>query len=431
MQPTQQLTEQLVRWRRDFHAYPELAFCEYRTAARVCDVLSALPGCRIRVGREVMDPAARMGVPPPADLAAARTEALALGANPRWVERMGDGLTGVTAEWEFARPGPTVVFRVDMDALPVAESTESAHRPLSEGFASRHPGRMHACGHDGHTAIGLGLATRIARQAAQLAGRLRIIFQPAEEGCCGAASMTAAGVVADADWFIAMHLGTAATEAGLVACAATGWLATTKLDVTLHGVAAHAGLNPQAGRNALLAAATIATQLHALPRHGAGESRVNVGVLQAGTGRNIIADRAELKLEVRGATTAINSDMAAAARRVIEGAAAMHGVRAEVRLAGAAQGAACDPELMAVVRAAAESLPETRRIVDSLATPGSEDATFFMNAVQARGGKATYLLVGSPLAAGHHHPRFDFDEAALTHAVALHGAIATRLLQPA
>lgn len=431
MQPTPQLTEQLVRWRRDFHAHPELGFCEYRTAARVCDLLAALPGCRIRAGREVMDPAARMNVPPPDDLATARREALATGANPRWIERLGDGLTGVTAEWEFARPGPTVVFRVDMDALPVTESADPAHRPAREGFASRYPGRMHACGHDGHTAIGLGLAILAAEHAAQLAGRLRIIFQPAEEGCCGAASMTAAGVVADANWFIATHLGTAATDNGLVACGTTGWLATTKLDVTLHGVAAHAGLNPHEGRNALLAAATIATQLHALPRHGAGESRVNVGVLRAGTGRNIIADHAELKLEVRGATSAINHDMTIAARRVIEAAAALHGVRAEISLAGAAEGASCDPELKAVVCTAAGSLPGTTRVVDSLVTPGSEDATFFMNAVQARGGKATYLLVGSPLAAGHHHPSFDFDEAALPHAVALLGAIATRLLQPA
>ena len=425
------LSEQLVRWRRDFHAYPELGFCEYRTAAKVCGVLAGLSGCAVRLGREVMDPAARAGVPTAEEIAVARAEALDLGADPAWVDRMGDGLTGVVAEWTYSRPGPTVVFRVDMDALPVTESSATGHRPAAEGFASRHPGRMHACGHDGHTAIGLGLATLAAQQGANWGGRLRIIFQPAEEGCRGAPAMVAAGVVRDADYFIAGHIGTAATETGLVSCGTHGWLATTKLDVVLHGVAAHAGLAPQGGRNALLAAATLVLQLHALPRHGAGDTRVNVGILHAGTSRNIIADRAELKLEVRGATTAINEYMTTEARRVIAATAEMHGVRAEVLLAGRAEGAACDAMCKAVVRAAAESLPGTTRAVDSLDTCGSEDATFFINAVQRRGGAATYLLVGTPLAAGHHQPAFDFDEAALTHAVALHAAIADRLLRAA
>jgi aminobenzoyl-glutamate utilization protein A len=423
------LSQQLVHWRRDFHAHPELGFCEYRTAAKVCAVLSALPGCTVRTGRDVMDAAARSGVPPIGEIAVARAEALALGADPAWIGRMGDGLTGVVAEWTFSRPGPTVVFRVDMDALPVTESASPDHRPAREGFASKHAGRMHACGHDGHTAIGLGLATLVAAQGARWGGRLRILFQPAEEGCRGAPAMVAAGTVKDADYFIASHLGTAAKESGLVSCGVHGWLATTKLDVVLHGVAAHAGLAPHEGRNALLAAATLVLQLHALPRHGAGVSRVNVGVLHAGTGRNIIADRAELKLEVRGATTAINDFMTAEARRVIAAVAELHGVRAEVTVAGVAQGATCDAKLRAVVRAAASGLSATRRVVDLLESTGSEDATFFINAVQERGGSATYLLVGTPLAAGHHQSDFDFDEAALSHAVALHAGIADRLLR--
>lgn len=424
------LSEQLVRWRRDFHAHPELGFCEYRTAAKVCGVLESLPGCAVRVGRETMDPAARAGLPSAAEMAAARAEALALGADPKWVARMDEGLTGVVAEWTFARPGPTVVFRADMDALPVTESSAATHRPACEGFASRHLGRMHACGHDGNTAVALGLATMVAQRRADWGGRLRIIFQPAEEGCRGGPSMIAAGVVRDADYFIASHLGTSAKESGLVSCSVRGWLATTKLDVVLHGKAAHAGLAPQDGRNALLAAATIVVQLHALPRHAGGDSRVNVGVLKAGTGRNIIADRAELKLEVRGATTEINDFMESEARRIIAAAAEMHGVRAEISVAGAAQGAACDAKLPPVVRAAALEVPATRRVVDMLDTSGSEDATFFINAVQARGGSATYVLVGTPLAAGHHEPDFDFDEASLTHAVALHTGIADRLLRP-
>jgi aminobenzoyl-glutamate utilization protein A len=424
------LPPQLVQWRRDFHAHPELGFLEYRTAARVCDVLSALPGCTVRLGAAAMSADARMGVPSPETCAHARAEALAAAANPKWVDAMGDGLTGVIAEWTFPRPGPTVAFRVDMDALPVCETDAATHPPRRDGFNSRRNGRMHACGHDGHTAIGLGLASIVARRAAQenWGGRLRILFQPAEEGCGGAAPMVAAGAVDEVDYFIAGHLGISAAETGLVSCGTHGFLATTKMDVTLRGVAAHAGFKPHEGRNALLAAASLTLQLHAITRHGAGDSRVNVGLLHAGTGRNIIADRAELALEVRGITTGINAFMTAEARRIIEATALAHGVTAEMRIVGTAEGAGCDPELKAVVRAAAESLPQTRRVVDSLELAASEDASVFMNAVQARGGKATYLLIGTALAAGHHHPAFDIDEAALVHGVELYAAIASRLL---
>ena len=144
----------------------------------------------------------------------------------------------------------------------------------------------------------------------------------------------------------------------------------------------------------------------------------------------MIADQAELALEVRGTTTEINDFMTAEARRIIEATAHAHGVTAEIAIVGAAQSGRCDPELKRIVREAAESLPQTRKVVDSLTMAGSEDATFFMNAVQARGGKATYLLIGSALAAGHHNPAFDFDERSLQHGVELYAAIASRLLGP-
>ncbi len=422
------LGPQLIAWRRDFHAHPELGFREFRTAARLCDILDGLPGCSLRVGPEVMAESARMGAPSPEESAAARAEAITAGANPKWVHAMGDGLTGIVADWSFPRPGPTLAFRVDMDALPVTETTAASHLPARDGFISRRPGRMHACGHDGHTAIGLGFAHLVASRSAKWGGRLRLIFQPAEEGCGGAAAMVAAGVARDVDYFVAGHLGTAADETGVISCGSTGFLATTKIDVTLRGVAAHAGMKPHDGRNALLAAATLTLQLHAITRHGAGDSRVNVGQLNAGSGRNIIADRAELKLEVRGANTAINEFMTAEARRIIAATAAMHDVEATVTVVGAAQGARCDPALKQLVAAAAKSLPQTKRVVDSLDMPGSEDASFFMNAVQASGGQATYLLIGSALAAGHHHPTFDFDEAALLHGVELYAAITDRIL---
>ncbi|MEO6245348.1 MAG: amidohydrolase, partial [Opitutaceae bacterium] len=232
------LREHIVQWRRDFHRHPELGYREYRTAARVCDVLAAIPGCTVRVGGEVMDRAALMNPPSAEEFATARAEAIAGGANPAWVARMGDGLTGVVAEFQFARPGPTLAFRVDLDALPILESADAAHLPAREGFASAHAGRMHACGHDGHTAIGLGLASLVPALAASWSGKLKIVFQPAEEGCGGAKAMVAAGVFADVDALVCGHLGTGATRAGLIACGTDAFLATTKFDVEYRGRAA-------------------------------------------------------------------------------------------------------------------------------------------------------------------------------------------------
>ncbi|MBI4622485.1 MAG: amidohydrolase [Verrucomicrobia bacterium] len=426
--PDLSLPEKLIRWRRDFHRHPELGFCEYRTAARVAATLEAL-GWGVTAGREVMDPAVRMELPPAAEIAAARAEALRDDADPAWVARFEDGLTGVVGTLDSGRPGPVLAFRVDLDALPVVESDDgAAHAPAREGFASIHSGRMHACGHDGHTAIGLGLATVLPALAPKLRGKIKLIFQPAEEGCRGAGSMVAAGVLDDVDHYVATHLGISAQQTGLVACGVDGFLATTKLDGHFTGVAAHAGVAPHEGRNALLAAATATVQLHAIARHGAGASRVNVGLLSGGAARNIVADRATLKLEVRGATSAINAWMTVEAGRILRASAELHGVQVRVENMGSAGSAICDTALKAAVRRAAARVPGIAQVADTLPMGGSEDATLMMEAVQARGGEATYVLVGTPLPAGHHHPRFDIDEAALSLAVDLHATLAQELL---
>lgn len=420
------LSAQLTAWRRDFHRHPELGFCEFRTAAKVASTLASL-GWHVAAGADVVRADARMEVPPAEEIAAARRQALADGADPSWVARFGEGLTGVVGTWDTGRPGPTIAFRVDLDALPVRESEDPEHLPRREGFASAHPGRMHACGHDGHTAIGLGVATALPALAGHWRGRIKLIFQPAEEGCRGAKAMVAAGVLDDVDHYFATHLGISLPETGAVACGTDRILATAKLDATFRGVAAHAGVDPHLGRNALLAAATATVQLHAIARHGAGASRINVGQLSGGTARNIVPDQAVLKLEVRGETTAICHWMAAEADRVLRASADLHGVSVTIEPMGEAGNAPCDEGARAVVRRAAQAAGASR-IVEWAPLGGSEDATLMMAAVQARGGQATYLLVGTPLPAGHHHPRFDVDEAALPLAVALHLHIARDLL---
>lgn len=126
------------------------------------------------------------------------------------------GFTGIVATLDTGKPGPTLAFRVDMDALDLNEDLTEQHRPHAEGFSSCNAHMMHACGHDGHTAIGLGLAHILKQFQSQLTGRIKIIFQPAEEGTRGAKSMATAGVVDDVDFFVAIHIGTGVPKGELV-----------------------------------------------------------------------------------------------------------------------------------------------------------------------------------------------------------------------
>lgn len=406
------LKQQLIAWRRDFHRHPEQGFLEMRTASIVADELARL-GYRLRMGREVMDSRAIMGKPDAQTTAAHAAWAQANGAVATYLDALQDGYTAVVADWDSGKPGPTTALRVDMDALPIHESDAAEHRPQALGFRSQNPGSMHACGHDGHTAIGLAVATLLAENRAALCGKIRLIFQPAEEGVRGAKSLVEAGVVDDVDNFIAIHLGIGVPQGSFLA-AANGFLATTKLDVHFHGTAAHAGGNPEAGKNALLAAATAALNIHAIARHSEGASRINVGELHAGSGRNIIAAHASMKIETRGATAAVNDHIEAEVRRIIAAAAQMYDVAAEITLAGQAIHCRPSPQLAATLAAIAENTPGIDHVeLEDTAALGSEDATYYMQRVQENGGQATYSIIGTELAAGHHHERFDINEDSL------------------
>lgn len=410
------VTPQVTAWRRDLHAHPEVAWTEFRTAARVADHLTTL-GWEVAVGADVVDGAARMGMPNDKTLSDARARAREYGAAECWLEKFGDGLTGVVATLDSGRPGPTLAIRVDMDALPVAESESSDHRPAAQGYASRYIGAMHACGHDGHTAIGLGLAEVLTQCHEAWTGRIKLIFQPAEEGVRGAAAMVAAGVVDDVDRLIALHLGLGC-DTGTVLCGCDGFLATHKLDVVFTGRSAHAGAEPEAGRNALLAAAQAAIGLHAIAPHSGGPARLNVGRLTAGAGRNVIADRALLEIETRGATTAIDDYMCERAEQVIAGAALAQGVGYELACVGRAVECASSPVWVSRIAALIADVPGVDRIIDHDASPrGSEDATALMARVRERGGEAAYMIFGADRPAGHHQPNFDFDESVLAVAV--------------
>ena len=177
------------------------------------------------------------------------------------------------------------------------------HRPFKEGFNSLHHNEMHACGHDGHVTVGLAVAKLIADNKDSMAGTIKLVFQPAEEGVRGARAMVAKGIVDDADYMFGGHIGFKATVSGTIVCLTGGLLATTKLDAHFKGMSSHAGAAPEEGRNALLAAAAASVAMHSISRHGQGASRINVGVLQAGTGRNVLPDVALIKMETRGANS--------------------------------------------------------------------------------------------------------------------------------
>ncbi|MEG3134505.1 M20 family metallo-hydrolase [Rouxiella sp. T17] len=421
-----QIFPALQQQRRDLHKYAESGWLEFRTSTLVADRLNEL-GYSLQLGREVIDADARMGLPSAEILQQQEQRALEQGAIARWMPHFSGGFTGIVATLATGKPGPVMGFRVDMDALDLNEQLNDQHRPHREGFASLNGGMMHACGHDGHTTIGLGLAQLLMEHRERLCGTVKLIFQPAEEGTRGAKSMVAAGVVDDVDFFTAIHIGTG-VPANHIVCGNDTFMATTKLDVTFTGVAAHAGGNPEQGRNALLAAAQATLGLHALPRHSAGSSRINVGVLQAGTGRNVVPSSATMKVETRGATNEVNEFIYQQALKVISGAAEMYQVQVETHLMGAAQSSKPTAPWVHYIHQQAEKLGLFEEIIDRQeGAAGSEDATYMMERVKALGGQASYVIFGTDLSAGHHNEKFDFDEKVMTQGIKTLAALALNI----
>lgn len=405
----QALREEMTARRRNLHQHPETGWTEFRTASIVIKELRQL-GYEVSFGAEVVDEASMMGVPSAAELEQYMARAVSEGADPELVKQMAGGKTGVVAVLRSGKPGKTVAFRFDMDCNDVEEERGAGHRPAQEGFASCHTKAMHACGHDGHVTIGLAAAKLIAVNREQLAGTIKLIFQPAEEGVRGAYAMVNAGVVDDVDYLFGGHIGFKATADNALITMTDGFLATTKLDAVFKGVSAHAGAAPEQGKNALLAAAQAAISLNTISRHSQGSSRINVGVLNAGTGRNVVPDIASLKLETRGATTEINNFMVSEARRMLEACAAMYDVQLQVSMAGAAPACLADKELGHEIAELAKAKCSYEQVLEYVDMGGSEDCGYFMERVQQKGGQALYMMYGTQIAAGHHNSHFDFHE---------------------
>ncbi|MQA01170.1 MAG: amidohydrolase [Streptosporangiales bacterium] len=422
-----ELAEQAVADRRDLHRHAEPGWMEFRTTARIVTRLRAL-GWRVRWGKDLYAGVDRLGVPSADELAAGYERAVADGADVELLEPMAGGWTGCVAELDGAGRGRTVALRFDIDGLAVPEASSDDHLPAREGFASVHEGIMHACGHDTHTAMGLGVAEALARTRDQWQGTVRLVFQPGEEGCRGAESMVTAGLLDGVDAFLAPHVGAQSHRSGEILPGISGFLATSKLDVHFAGKEAHAGLAPETGHNALIAAAAAALQLHAMPRHADGNSRVNVGRLDAGTGRNVVAGSARMLMELRSESAAVVEELERRTRLIVAGTAAAHEVESEVVLAGKAPSASSDERAMAAVAAAARGVPGVVNVGGQVVAEASDDATAMMRRVQEQGGVAAYLIVGTDLPSGHHTPKFDVDERVLPLGVATIAAATVDLL---
>ena len=408
------MTLDVVELRREFHRHPETAFREVRTAARVAEVLTEL-GVEPRLGEQVMSTDGVVDYPTPEQLDASADRASSTGADAAWVSRVREAGTALVADIAGSRPGPVWALRCDTDALPITESDEASHVPTAQGFASAFAGTMHACGHDGHTAIGLALAERLRRDP-DFPGTVRLVFQPAEEGGRGARSMLAAGCMSDVDRFLALHLGLDHPACHVVG-GAVGAFATTKLRARFTGVASHAAAAPQQGRNALAAAATASLAVLGQPRWSTTDTRVNVGTLHAGDNVNIVPAWAELTAETRALDAEVQTELTARVVRALQGAAQTYGCEVDVVETGGSTTMSSDEELAEAVRRTAEGLGGTAQTFGPMA--GSDDASLFMADVQSRGGSATYMIVGGANPAPHHNPAFDIDERALGFSVDL------------
>lgn len=408
------MTVDIIALRREFHQHPEPAFCEIRTAARIAQTLEAI-GIEPQTGDAVIDTSGVVDYPTEIALEAAADFAVRTGADAGWTTRIRQSGTAVIADLPGDRPGPRWGLRVDIDALPIQESTEPDHFPAGNGFVSSVSDVMHACGHDGHAAIGLKLAERLV-QDPMFPGSLRIIFQPAEEGGRGARSMIGTGVVDEIDHMLAIHLGLD-LPTGHVVGGSSGSFATTKLRARFAGAAAHAAASPQEGRNALAAAAAATLAVLAQPRFSTADTRVNVGTLHGGESVNIIPSWAELTAEGRAVDDAVMADLCQRIVRSIENSAAAFDCGAEVIETGGCPTMSSDHALAERVSQIAASLGATTEVLGKMS--GTDDASLFMRRVTERGGVADYIQIGAGNRHPHHSPRFDIEESSLDLGVAL------------
>lgn len=396
---------EMVQLRRDLHAHPETGWTEFRTTAIVAERLRAL-GLQVSLGLDIINPQFVMGRDE-AEVEAAQARALKEGVSPEALAQM-QGYTGVMGVLDTGRLGPVTAFRFDLDALAVTETDSPDHIPNLCDFASQHPGLMHACGHDCHTALGVALAHWAADHVNLLTGVVKFIFQPAEEGTRGALAMAEKGIVDDVDNFIASHIA-CKPRLGEITITDPGFNATYKVDVTFTGKPAHSVSNPQDGRNALMAACHTVTMIGSLPRHGDGLTAIVCGRLVAGETRNVVPVHALLQMEVRGATDKLCEYAYLQLSRVVEAQSGAFDVSYGMRQMGKAITMNPSPKLAAIVEDCAKDVVGVDKVSHYSEKGASEDASILIARVQQHGGLAAHFCYGADHT-GNHSCDFDPDD---------------------
>ncbi len=399
------LYKKLICYRRELHKYPETGWMEYRTSNMIAGVLETL-GFEVFLGKDVCLASKRMGLPSEEQLRFCENRALEEGVSPERMAKMRYGHTGVIGVLRGSTDGDIRAVRFDIDALPINEA-ETQH---GKEYRSIHRDTMHACAHDGHIAAGLGLAEILCKNRDRIKGEIRLIFQPAEEGCRGAAAVVDKGWLDNVDLFLAGHIGMQCRNLGEVAACTSGFLSTTKLNIRFSGVAAHAAKCPENGKNALLAAAVFTQNAYAISRNGKGGTRINIGRFESGNGRNIIADEAYIEAETRGDSPELNGYMREKVICTAKASAAMYGVSCGIDIVGEVGSGKSDRSVIQHMRGAAEAMGISDFYIEDAYFTASEDAVTMMKKVQESGGRAGYFMFGTPLEAEHHQYNFDFDE---------------------
>ena len=273
----------------------------------------------------------RMGLPSKRLLTLNYNRALLQGADPYYIEKVKNGFTGVVGVMHNGI-GPVVAIRFDIDALSITEDDSADHNPGKNGFISCNPGAMHACGHDGHTAMGLTVAKILAQIKEQLHGTIKLIFEPAEEGVRGAKSIALSGILDDVDYIFAGHI----------------WQQVEGEDYDIYLgnernicnnktrcqhfmlVLSSCCRNVQFGKNALLSVPSCTLNLHSIHVIVMVVPLSMLVQLEQEQEENVVPETAKLEIEVRGATTELNNYMEVYARDVIRGAALMHDTIVEI-----------------------------------------------------------------------------------------------------
>ena len=416
LQCAEKYAEDCIRIRRDLHMYPEAGWTEFRTTAKVLEYLET-EEFQAKLGTDIINPEYVMAYPEAEELTAHRFRAISQGADRSIIRRMEEkgGYTGAMFTIEGAGEGPTVILRFDMDCMGVEEPKDSSHYPYSMDFDSRNAGFMHACGHDAHTAMGMVLTRILYENRHLLKGRVKVVFQPAEEGVKGAYAMTRKGIADDGDFALGIHIYPSDGPYTALAGTQTGLYATRKWDVSLTGKTAHAGGAPQEGNHAIMAAVNAISAMNGFLQDGRGVGRLNVGTIEGGTARNVIPGYCRFQAESRGSETVVEERIFQKAEGCVKAAADMFSCEYEIKTTGMSPAGGGDTDLAAEIAAAVSALvPEFEKTSPVQVNTGTaDDFCFFMERVHANGGKACYMALQAPLAAGLHNSYYDFDESVL------------------